>query len=91
MGVSFFYLDLSEEVFEEIHHPKSHLTLGQFRNCRIPVSSPLTPYQFVSFILRNFYNTAHRNCLNGITHSEGTFSDTIADLERGIVHVQIPS
>lgn len=39
-------------------HPLSHLTLGQYRNCRIPVSAPVTPSRFVDFILRNFYHTA---------------------------------
>ena len=37
-------------------HPRSHLSLGQYKNCRIPVSAPLTPFWFVNFILRNFYN-----------------------------------
>ena len=39
-------------------HPISHLTIGQYKNCRIPVSSAITPYQFIEFIIRNFYNTA---------------------------------
>lgn len=39
-------------------HPISHLTIGQYKNCRIPVSSAITPYQFIDFIIRNFYNTA---------------------------------
>jgi hypothetical protein len=29
--------------FVEIHHPYSHLTLGQYENCRIPVSAPVSP------------------------------------------------
>ena len=37
-------------------HPISHLTIGQYKNCRIPVSSAITPYQFIEFIIRNFYN-----------------------------------
>lgn len=36
-------------------HPKSHLTIGQYKNCRIPISSPLSPNMFMDFILRNFY------------------------------------
>jgi len=42
----------------EVDHAKSHLTLGQYQNCRIPVSSPLTPHCFVSFILDSFYKCA---------------------------------
>lgn len=35
-----FDFDCREEVVVEMYHPKSHLTLGQYQNCRIPVSSP---------------------------------------------------
>lgn len=42
--------DYDPSAFKEIDHPKSHLTLGQFKNCRIPVSSPITPSLFISFI-----------------------------------------
>ena len=54
-----FDYDCSDDTYEEIEHPKSHFTLGQFENCRIPVSRPLTPCQFVHFILRNFYHHAY--------------------------------
>lgn len=43
---------------EEIYHPTSHLTLGQYKNCRIAVSAPLCPSTFINFILHSFYNTA---------------------------------
>ena len=43
---------------QELVHPKSHLTLGQYRNCRIPVSAPMSPFWFMDFVLRNFYHTA---------------------------------
>lgn len=36
-------------------HPHSHVTLGQFENCRIPVASPVSPNSFLLFVLRNFY------------------------------------
>lgn len=42
----------------DLRHPVSHLTLGQFKNCRIPVSAPLCPGSFVNFILRSFYCVA---------------------------------
>lgn len=44
-----------EEVDSETHHPFCHLTLGQYKNCRIPVESPLSPNDFIKFILENFY------------------------------------
>lgn len=41
--------------FVELDHPQSHMTVGNYQNCRIPVSHPITPYRFMDFILRNFY------------------------------------
>ncbi len=46
------------ELHIEIDHAKSHMTLGQYKNCRIPVSAPLTPHCFISFILDSFYKCA---------------------------------
>lgn len=43
---------------EVLVHPASHLTLGQYKNCRIPVSSPLCPSAFSNFIIRAFYFNA---------------------------------
>ena len=85
-----FDFDASDENFKELVHPKSHLTLGQYKNCRIPVTSPLTPFQFISFILRSFYNTAHRKYSHEIIEFAGGFADTIGGKERDVVHVQIP-
>ncbi len=41
-----FDYDSDPEKFVEVHHPYSHLTLGQYKNCRIPVGSPLGPLAF---------------------------------------------
>jgi len=38
-------------------HPNSHVTLGQYTNCRIPAYGPISPRVFIQFILENFYNT----------------------------------
>jgi hypothetical protein len=73
--------------FIEIHHPYSHLTLGQYENCRIPVSAPLTPLTFGGFILRNFYNTAFRKYSDDIPNSPVVCAGTITAAERGIPHV----
>lgn len=48
----------------DLVHPASHLTLGQYENCRIPVAGPLAPSAFCMFIIRNFYfraYTKHKN------------------------------
>lgn len=44
-----------EEVKSEIHHPYSHITLGGYKNCRIPVDRPISPMKFVKFIMEHFY------------------------------------
>lgn len=76
------------EKFVEIHHPYSHLTLGQYENCRIPVCSPLGPFAFGGFILRNFYNTAFRKYSEQMPISKLAFANTITRKERAIPHVE---
>lgn len=76
-----------EEKFEEVHHPYSHLTLGQYKNCRIPVCSPLGPLAFGGFILRNFYNTAFRKYSAKFPTSKVGFANTITAKERKIPYV----
>lgn len=85
-----FDFDSKNEVFKELEHPKSHLTLGQYANCRIPVTSPLAPYLFINFILRNFYHTAFREFCSKIQRFEETFDPTIQGAEECIIHIKIP-
>ena len=73
--------------FVDIHHPFSHLTLGQYENCRIPVCSPMGPLAFCGFILRNFYNTAFRKYSEDIPASSLAFENTITANERKIPHI----
>jgi len=56
--------DFDPENHKDVVHPKSHLTFGQYENCRIPVSMPVSPRKFMLFVLRNFYHqayTKHKN------------------------------
>jgi hypothetical protein len=76
-----------EEKFVDIHHPYSHLTLGQYKNCRIPVCSPLGPLAFGGFVLRNFYNTAFRKFSAKFPTSKLGFAKTITAKERKIPHI----
>lgn len=77
----------SGEAFVPVEHPKSHLTLGQYENCRIPVSSAVSPYQFMEFILRNFYHTArNKSCFN-LTKYTDKFEKSIVSEEETLVHV----
>lgn len=85
-----FDFDNDDMVYEPIEHPISHLTLGQYKNCRIPVSSALTPYQFISFIVMNFYHTAHNKYGHKLKAFKESFDITIFDEEKHIVHMHAP-
>jgi hypothetical protein len=85
-----FDFDSSDELYRELDHPRSHLTLGQYRNCRIPVSAPVTPFTFIDFVLRSFYNTAHRTYCGRIRPFKERFEATIADRETTVIHLTHP-
>ena len=76
-----------EQEDQALGHPKAHLTLGQYINCRIPVTAPMTPVRFTDFILRNFYHTAFSQHAEGLPTFSGSFGDTILPSERKLVHV----
>ncbi len=81
--------DYDPSNFDELNHPKTHVTFGQYKNCRIPVTKPLTPELFMNFILRNFYNTAYQKHSEKISISNNSFEETITDREKGVFHLGI--
>ncbi len=73
-----------------VEHPKSHLTIGQYKNCRIPLSNPITPNIFIDFILRNFYNTAKTKYSEDLNFEmNNLFETSIEELEKKILHLSI--
>jgi len=73
-----------------VEHPKSHLTIGQYKNCRIPIVTPITPNIFMDFILRNFYNTAHNKFSDSLNFDKVIlFDNCISDDEKKILHISI--
>ena len=74
-----------------LDHPKSHLTLGQYENCRIPVTAPMMPFRFIDFILRNFYHTAFVRQADGLPAQDDSFAESIRPAERDIVHLAVPT
>lgn len=46
-----------DEINSQSAHPYSHVSLGEYLNCRIPAYGPISPHIFMSFILESFYNT----------------------------------
>lgn len=79
--------DFDSSTYEEVSHPYSHLTLGQYKNCRIPVCSPVPPFVFGGFILRNFYNTVFEKYSDKIPKSKTFFDKTISRKEESIPHL----
>ena len=75
---------------EDVRHPKSHLTLGQYEHCRIPVSAPVAPHWFIDFLLRNFYDTPRRRYTDEMPPGGAAFDESASPAERRVVHVVIP-
>lgn len=86
-----FDFDCREGIFQELHHPKSHLTLGQYENCRIPVTAPLTPIHFVDFVLRHFYHTAYLKYADELPRFDRSFNESVFPSERSVIHVHLPT
>lgn len=74
----------------ELSHPASHLTIGQYPNCRIPVSAPLVPVVFVEFVARNFYHTAFTRHEAGFPARSEGFEESILPREQDVLHVVVP-
>jgi len=80
--------DYDPDNFTNLEHPSSHLTIGQYQNCRIPVSIPITPNIFMDFILRNFYHTAQNKYMDTLSFDKVVlFENCIEDEEKNLVHV----
>lgn len=47
--------DVDKNKYVEHNHSFAHLTLGNYKNCRVPVNKPFSPNKFILFILRSFY------------------------------------
>ena len=86
-----FDYDARSDIHVKLKHPKSHLTLGQYKNCRIPVTAPMTPFWFIDFVLRNFYHTAFTRYADGLPSRSSSFPESILPDERGVVHIAVPA
>ncbi|WP_251135123.1 DUF2290 domain-containing protein [Exiguobacterium sp. s127] len=80
-----FDYDEDPELYVELDHAKCHATFGQFENCRIPVSGPISPKKFVDFIFRYFYHKAMKH-YNLNFKCENQLLETITDDERNLIH-----
>jgi len=73
----------------EFHHPKSHATLGQYKNCRIPVYGPMAPRTFIEFIFKNFYSKAFYKYLNTKLPDYCCSFNTIEKAETSELHFNL--
>jgi hypothetical protein len=85
-----FDFDDREAVAIDVEHPRAHLTLGQYKNCRVATTAPLTPGIFMGFILRSFYNTALNEIASGAPAAGHRFDATITKSESALLHVAVP-
>lgn len=77
----------TDEVGGRWHHPNTHLSLGQFENCRIPVSAPVPPLVFADFVLRSFYDIG---IADGLPKNKIFFDQTITPVDTKILHLMLP-
>jgi hypothetical protein len=82
--------DARSGVATDLHHPVSHMTLGQYSHCRIPVASAVTPYYFLEFVLRSFYRTSEWLCTDDLPSPLCQMPRTITKRESELAHIGLP-
>ncbi|WP_165611417.1 DUF2290 domain-containing protein [Mycobacteroides chelonae] len=83
-----FDFDARDGVSVDVVHPVSHVTLGQYQHCRIPVTHPLSPREFSEFVLHHFYSTPATDRISLNAHMPKQIP-TITDQERDHIHLSI--
>ncbi len=79
-----------ENTAGKIHHPYSHITLGGYKNCRIPVDRPISPAQFVKFLMEHFYYVpSTRLDFNFDMRSIVYFEEHLAECDRKKSHLTV--
>ena len=83
--------DFDPRNYKPTFHPHSHLTLGQYENCRIPVTSALSPINFLRFILRNFYHRLYKRHMNKFEMRSNRCETIkcITPFESSLLHIAI--
>jgi hypothetical protein len=82
--------DNRPNVAESVRHPAAHLTLGQYKHCRIPISSPMLPIAFAKFIGSHFYShTGAHGFGTLVSEVAGQFAESITAEERNMTHLSV--
>lgn len=79
--------DYDKDNAKELVHPESHLTLGQYKNCRIPVIAPIVPSVFMHFIFENFYSSIFKKNISSYPFDKERFDSSIKENEKKIIHI----
>jgi hypothetical protein len=86
-----FDFDDRDGVASSVNHPTSHLTLGQYSGCRIAATAPITPYLFIEFLLRSFYNTAIHSISDQLPKGACRLESCITADEAALIHIGVPA
>lgn len=84
-----FDFDARPGVAQDLAHPVSHVTFGQYQHCRVPATRAVTPSEFMSFILGSFYSTPERPHAPFVS-TVPTGSATITAAEAAGTHIALP-
>lgn len=82
-----FDYDARKGVPQDLVHPASHLTIGQYQHCRVPVRGPINPAVFLDFVVRHFYTGMELPTISFDFDFASGFRDSITETERGILHL----
>lgn len=85
-----FDFDSRANVVKDFLHPHSHMTIGQYPHCRVPLSSALTPHFFVELILRSFYRTNTKLHTDTLPTPRVHMPKTITPKEERYAHLALP-
>lgn len=86
-----FDYDARPGIAVPVTHPESHLTLGQYSRCRIPVTAGLTPHSFIRFVLSSFYGTSSQLVPIRLPSPKLRFNACITEPELREVHIGVPT
>ncbi|MDE2731236.1 MAG: DUF2290 domain-containing protein [Bacteroidota bacterium] len=86
-----FRFDFDRHAQRDVVHPAAHFTIGSVSQCRIPVTRPLTPYEFIDFLLRNLYDSLANRYSAGLPKPRVAYQSTITQAESNLVHMAAPS
>lgn len=82
-------IDYTPEQFVEDEHPMCHMHFGQIEGCRIPVSRPIHPDEFMKFIIKNFYNKFFIKYMTEFNFESLKIDNTITNIEKKSIHINV--